>query len=198
MILNFNHLRNRGIWSLPCPIKDMAQKLQFGPKDTAQIHALGLTRSSRSRPSIELQHSLASRIAAISPSVDLIMRFVAKFRKVDGSEAGIEMALHEALANAVVHGNREDSDKLVEIACHCSIDGEVSITVRDQGQGFDSDAIPDPTAPENQMSNHGRGIYIMRALMDEISFDEGGVVVRMRKKANASADQHSRIGRNQK
>jgi anti-sigma regulatory factor (Ser/Thr protein kinase) len=198
MTLNFNHLRNSGIWSLPCPIKDVTQKLQFEPKDTAQTHALGLTRSSRFRPSIELQHSLASQVAAISPSVELVMRFVAKFRKVDGSEAGIEMALHEALANAVVHGNREDSDKLVEIACRCSIDGEVSITVRDQGQGFDSDAIPDPTAPENQMSNHGRGIYIMRASMDEINFEEGGVVVRMRKKANAAADQHSRIRRNQK
>jgi serine/threonine-protein kinase RsbW len=108
------------------------------------------------------------------------------------------MALHEALANAVVHGNQEDSDKLVEIACHCSIDGEVSITVRDHGAGFDSHAIPDPTAPENQMSNHGRGIYIMRASMDEINFEEGGVVVRMRKKANAAADQRSRTRRNQK
>ena len=187
---------------MPCLRKGMAQKLQFGPKDMAQTHALGLARSSRSRPFIELQHSLPSQVAAISPSVALVMRFVAILRKVDGSEAGIEMALHEALVNAVVHGNQEDPNKLVEIACRCSMDGEVSITVRDQGQGFDCRAIPDPTAPENQMSTHGRGIYIMRASMDEVYFDEGGAVVRMRKKPNAgpeaAVNQHSRIRRNQK
>lgn len=202
MILNFNHLRKTGIWHVPCPTKGMAPKLQFGPKDMAQTHALGLVRRPRSRPSIELQHSLPSQIDAISPSVELVMRFVAKFRKVDGSEAGIEMALHEALVNAVVHGNQEDPNKLVEIACRCSIDGEVSITVRDQGQGFDCRAIPDPTAPENQMSTHGRGIYIMRASMDEVHFDEGGAVVRMQKEPNAGSaaaiNQHSRIRRNQK
>lgn len=176
----------------------MAQKFQFGPKGMGKTHLLSLARSSRSRPSIELQHSLPSQIAAIAPSVELVMRFVAKFRKADGSEAGIEMALHEALANAVVHGNQEDPAKPVEIACRCSIDGEVSITVRDQGQGFDSSSIPDPTAPENQLSAHGRGIYLMQASMDEVHFDEGGVVVRMRKKANAgrTEDQGSQIRRN--
>jgi len=202
MILNFNHLRKIGIWYLLCRIQGMAQKLQFGPKERARTHTLGFTRSTRSRPSIELQHSLPSQIAAISPSVELVMRFVAKFRKADGSEAGIEMALREALANAVVHGNQEDPNKVVEIACRCSIDGEVSVTVRDQGQGFNSRAIPDPTAPENQMSTHGSGICIMRASMDEVNFDEGGVVVRMRKAPNAgsaaAAEQHSRIRRTQK
>ena len=167
-----------------------------------QTRALDLARRSRSRPSIELQHSFPSQIAAISPSVDLIMRFVAKFRKIDGSEAGIEMALHEALANAVVHGNQEDPNKLVEIACRCSIDGEVSITVRDQGPGFDSRSIPDPTDPENQMSAHGRGIYLMRASMDHVHFEQGGAVVHMHKQPNAGSsaavNQDSRIRRNQK
>ena len=168
----------------------------------AQTHALGLARSSRSRPSIELQHSLPSQVDAISPCVELVMRFVATFRNVDGSEAGVEMALHEALVNAVVHGNQEDPNKLVEIACRCSIDGEVSITVRDQGQGFDSRAIPDPTDAENLMSTHGRGIYLMRTSMDQVYFDEGGAVVRMRKKPNAgpeaAVNQHYRTRRNQK
>jgi serine/threonine-protein kinase RsbW len=115
----------------------------------------------------------------------MVMSFVSKFRKVDGSEANIEMALHEALTNAVVHGSHEDPNKRVHVICRCSIDGEVSITVRDQGQGFDSRGITDPTTPENLLSPHGRGIYLMHTLMDEVSFDEGGVVVRMRKRANA-------------
>jgi serine/threonine-protein kinase RsbW len=101
----------------------------------------------------------------------------------------------------VVHGNREDPNKYVYVVCRCNIDGEVSITVRDQGQGFDGASIPDPTAPENRMRTHGRGIYVMRALMDEVAFDQGGVVVRTRKKPNSgssAADQRSRIRRNQK
>lgn len=156
--------------------RGMAQKFQIG-----QPQARALARRSSSRPFVELQHSLPGQITAISPSVDMVMRFVAKFRKVDGSEANIEMALHEALTNAVVHGSREDPNKRVYVLCRCNIDGEVSITVRDQGQGFDSRRITDPTTPENLLSTHGRGIYLMRELMDEVSFDEGGVVVRMRK-----------------
>ena len=95
--------------------------------------------------------------------------------------------MHEALANAVVHGNQMDPNKLVCVACRCYPDGEVSITIRDQGQGFDSSSIPDPTATENQLSAHGRGIYLMQASMDEVDFDEGGVVVFMRKKPNAGS-----------
>ena len=165
---------------------DMTRKSQTWPTYMTPAQALDpAARTSSSRPAIELHHSLPSQIAAIAPSIDLVMRFVSKFRSPDGSEANIEMALHEALANAVVHGNREDRNKQVHVICRCNIDGEVSVTIRDQGQGFDSRALADPTAPENLFCTHGRGIYLMRALMDEVSFDEGGVVVRMRKDSNA-------------
>jgi serine/threonine-protein kinase RsbW len=107
--------------------------------------------------------------------------------------------VHEALANAVIHGNQLDPNKRVCVACRCYTDGEVSIAIRDQGRGFDSGSIPDPTAPENQLSSHGRGIYLMRASMDEVHFDEGGLVVRMRKKPNAGAAEGQRfeVRRNQ-
>ncbi len=58
---------------------------------------------------------------------------------------------------------------------------EVSIAVKDEGRGFDLNKMPDPTAPENIGSVRGRGIYLMKALMDEVRFEEGGVVVHMRK-----------------
>ena len=169
-----------------CPILSMSRKFQTRSKDMSQTQMrVRSPRTSLSRPSIELQHSLRSEIGAISPCVELVMNFVSKFRKLDGSEANIEMALHEALANAVVHGNHEDPNKRVDVVCHCCIDGEVWLTIRDQGQGFDSSAVPDPTAPENLLSTHGRGIYFMQASMDEVHFEEGGAVVRMRKKPNA-------------
>jgi serine/threonine-protein kinase RsbW len=83
--------------------------------------------------------------------------------------------------NAIIHGNKEDPHKHVYVTIFCGTDGEVAMTIRDEGAGFDSNSVPDPTAPEHRMSTHGRGIYLMRALMDEVSFEEDGTVVFMRK-----------------
>jgi serine/threonine-protein kinase RsbW len=105
------------------------------------------------------------------------------FRKcgcVSEGESEVEIALREALANAIIHGNHENSGKHVHIRCRCE-PTEISIAVKDEGRGFDIEKIADPTAPENQGSIHGRGIYLMKALMDEVRFEEDGVVVHMRK-----------------
>ena len=141
----------------------------------------------RSVPFAELRQSLASQVALISPFVDQLMRFIAKRRNKEDSELDIEMALREALANAIVHGNQEDPHKRVYVTCRCTTDGEVSITVQDEGQGFNGNALPDPTTPENRLVKHGRGIYLMKALMDEVRFEQGGAVVYMRKKPNAGS-----------
>jgi serine/threonine-protein kinase RsbW len=135
---------------------------------------------------VELRQSLPSRIAVISPCVDQLMRFIARFRNSDGSELDVEMALREALANAIVHGNQQDPRKSVYVACRCTADGEVSVTVEDEGQGFDADSLVDPTAQENRLLTHGRGIYLMKTLMDEVCFEQAGVVVHMHKASNAS------------
>jgi serine/threonine-protein kinase RsbW len=139
----------------------------------------------RSVPFVELRQSLPSRIAVISPCVDQLMLFIARFRTPEGSELNIETALHEALANAIVHGNQEDPRKFVGVACRCTTDGEVSLTVQDEGQGFDTAAVLDPTTPENRLLPHGRGIYLMKTLMDDVCFEQGGAVVFMRKASNA-------------
>jgi serine/threonine-protein kinase RsbW len=139
---------------------------------------------------IEWQHSLPSRVAAISPYIDQLMRFIKGFMNklgaVEGSEKDIEMALHEALANAVIHGNHQDPRKRIYISCRCQLDREVLITVRDEGNGFDGPAIPDPTDPDRRLLPNGRGIYLIRALMDEVSFEEHGNVLHMRKKFPAA------------
>ena len=143
------------------------------------------TDVSSSAPFVELHHSFASRAAAISPSVDRLMKFIrffmGNYRTAQESEDEIEIALHEALANAVVHGNHEDHHKQVHVTCRCSLDGEVLITVRDEGEGFDSGAVPDPTEPKRRLLTYGRGLHIIRAIMDEVSFEDNGTVVRMRK-----------------
>ena len=149
-----------------------------------------LPRNGHSAPFVELRQSLPSKVAAVSPFTEQLMRFILNFRMRDGNETDIEMALLEALANAVIHGNGDNSCKSVYVTCRCYMDGEVAITVRDEGQGFDPKVLVDPTCRDNLLITHGRGIYLMKTLMDEVSFEEGGAVVMMRKKANAnSADQ---------
>ena len=151
----------------------------------AQTESLSLLpRTAHSTPFVELRQSLSSQVAIVSPFVDQLMRFILKFRSADGTEIDIEMALLEALANAVIHGNGDNSGKRIYVSCRCYMDGEVSITVRDEGKGFDSISVADPTLLENRLFTHGRGIYLMKTLMDEVSFEEGGSVVRMRKNSN--------------
>jgi len=99
---------------------------------------------------------------------------------VSQGESDVEIALREALANAIIHGNHENPRSHVYVRFRCK-SHEVSIAVKDEGRGFDLNKMPDPTAPENIGSVRGRGIYLMKALMDEVRFEESGVVVHMRK-----------------
>jgi serine/threonine-protein kinase RsbW len=109
------------------------------------------------------------------------MRLIEGSRCVIGEEPAVELALWEALSNAVVHGNRMDGHKLVQVRCRCDLGNGVSLVVNDQGQGFDPNAVPNPLSAENLSANHGRGIWLMKVAMDEVSFERGGTEVHMRK-----------------
>jgi len=145
-----------------------------------------LPQSPHSSQFIELEQSLQTRVEHISPFAEQLMQFIKPLTQScrdDNVSLDIEIALREALANAVIHGNRNTPHKRVRVTCRCSVDGEISITVRDEGRGFDSSAVPDPTTDRNNfLLSHGRGIRLMTALMDEVSFEENGTVVRMRKR----------------
>jgi serine/threonine-protein kinase RsbW len=94
------------------------------------------------------------------------------------------MAVREAVTNAVLHGNRQDESKPVEVSFK-STPGAIEITVRDRGRGFDTGSVPDPTDPENLLKTNGRGLLFMRTFMDEVQWSrhpEGGTTVRMLKK----------------
>jgi serine/threonine-protein kinase RsbW len=132
-------------------------------------------------PFFQIEAWMPSEIKAISPLVDRLMRLIEGSRCVAGEEPAVELALDEALDNAVVHGNRMDRHKLVQVLCRCEPGNGISVVVKDQGQGFDPGAVPDPTAHENIDREHGRGIWLMKSVMDEVSFERGGTEVRMRK-----------------
>jgi serine/threonine-protein kinase RsbW len=131
---------------------------------------------------IALEWFLPNEVTAISPFVDKLMLLFRNCGCVAEGVSDVEIALREALANAMVHGNHEDRRKHVHVTCRCEPD-EVSIAVKDEGNGFDIHNVPDPTAPENIGSVHGRGIHVMKALMDHVCFEDGGAVVHMKKSA---------------
>ncbi|HEX2078142.1 MAG TPA: ATP-binding protein [Longimicrobium sp.] len=84
----------------------------------------------------------------------------------------------EALANAMIYGNGSDPDKRVRVEVELSSDA-VALEVRDEGEGFDASVVPDPTLPENLEGTGGRGIFLIRELMDEVRYDPPGNCVRM-------------------
>ena len=133
------------------------------------------------RSLLEIEAWMPSEIKAISPLVNRLLRLIEGSRCVAGNEPAVELALQEALSNAVVHGNGMDAHKLVQVRCQCELGKGVSIVVTDQGQGFDPKAVPDPLAVERLEEEQGRGVHLMKLAMDEVSFRRGGSEVHMRK-----------------
>jgi len=142
---------------------------------------------------LEIDAWMPSEIKAISPLVERLMRLIEGSHCITGEEPAVELALREALNNAVVHGNRLDAHKLVHVRCRCRVGEGVSLIVSDQGQGFDPSAVPDPLAVENLDLEHGRGIHIMKLAMDEVSFERRGTEVHLCKRAarNLGTDMRS-------
>ena len=141
-------------------------------------------------PGMELSTSMQSTVNAISPLVDKLMMVIKGCRCIAEQEEEVEVALREALANAVLHGNHQDAGKRVHIRCRIQFDGELSIVVKDEGSGFDPTNLPDPIDIANIRSSHGRGIYLMRALMDDVRFEHGGTEVHMRKNLSRRNGNH--------
>ena len=100
-----------------------------------------------------------------------------------GDVDGIGLAVHEALANAIIHGNDSDPEKPVDISVAVNANCDLLITIRDSGSGFDPSRVPDPTVGDSLLASHGRGTFFMQKLMDRVDFRFGqGTEVRMRRR----------------
>jgi len=132
--------------------------------------------------SLRVRVTLAADRKAVDPVVAQVMSSVREMKCADGKEEAIELALHEALANAVVHGAREDPSKTVECLVACDEQRGILIIVRDPGPGFDPQNIPACTVGENLFSNHGRGIFLINQLMDKVEFHKNGTEIHMVKR----------------
>jgi serine/threonine-protein kinase RsbW len=128
--------------------------------------------------------TLPSRIESVEEAAQETERFARDNGVGEESIVAIDMAVREAMANAVKHGNKLDESKLVEVTLDKD-PAEFRIVVRDFGAGFSADEVPDPTNPENLLKASGRGILFMRTFMDEVEWSEppgGGIAVKMLKK----------------
>jgi serine/threonine-protein kinase RsbW len=131
---------------------------------------------------LRVRVTLAAERASVGPVVEQVMESIRQMKCVDGKEDAIELSLQEALANAVIHGAKEDSSKVVECLVACDEERGILIIVRDPGEGFDPTAIPSCTVGENLYSSHGRGIFLINQLMDEVKFRKNGTEIHMVKR----------------
>ena len=130
---------------------------------------------------LRFEVSIPAHVHAITPVVDGVMKIAREMECAKGKEAAIETALREALANAIVHGAKNDHTKYVQCCVACDESRGMLIIVRDPGGGFDPASLPSPTLGQNIFSEHGRGIYMINQLMDEVRYERGGTEIHMRK-----------------
>jgi len=130
----------------------------------------------------KLQVTVAADKAAVDSVVQRIMQSIREKDCAGDKEPAIELALSEALANAVIHGAKSDPSKVVECDVACDQNRSLLIVVLDPGEGFDPAKIPSPVMGQNIYSGHGRGVYLITQLMDEVKFLKNGTEIHMIKR----------------
>lgn len=138
------------------------------------------------------QHLIRLEIPSSFHLLDLVQALSDRMSAIAGldedSTHWVSVSVRESVINAVKHGNREDPEKHVTVEFTLAPranPGEFSVTVLDEGEGFDFQEVEDPLAPENLLKSSGRGIFFMRNFMDDVAITrrpEGGMSVRMVKK----------------
>jgi serine/threonine-protein kinase RsbW len=136
---------------------------------------------------VKVDLTISADANAITPVVGRVMRVVTEMGCAAGREFEIELALREALANAIEHGSGNDPSKQVECCVACDHARGMLIVVRDPGPGFDPSQIPSPIVGQALFSTGGRGIYLINQLMDEVRYEKGGTEIHMRTKPPAPA-----------
>lgn len=133
---------------------------------------------------LQIKVSISSRFENID-LVDVVMEAAMRHFGFDAETVErLGLAIREAVANGVRHGNKQEPTKKVELTCDLKQD-VMALRITDEGSGFDVEAIPDPLAADNLFNPSGRGILLMRAFMDEVDFkfdENGGTLVTLKKR----------------
>ena len=129
---------------------------------------------------LRIVETFAAKVENIEPMVRRVTDLARELHCDEGKDMEIGLALQEALANAIVHGCQSDPSKTVTCQVEFPQPAEMAIMVRDSGPGFELKDVPDPLSPEGLESTHGRGIRLIRGLMDEVHYEAGGTELHMR------------------
>ncbi|MFQ5664021.1 MAG: ATP-binding protein [Terriglobia bacterium] len=133
-------------------------------------------------PAIALQRTVPARPEATEGALQDVIVALRAVNRACGDHDEIRLALREALNNAVRHGSGLDPLKHIHVTCRFDPEEGLWLVVRDEGLGFDPETIPDPTTAENLERCSGRGLYMIRKLMDEVQFHDGGREIHMRRR----------------
>ncbi len=128
---------------------------------------------------VKLDMTLPADIGTVPVVMRRIMSIIGEMGCAVGREFEIELALNEALVNAIQHGSAHDPAKKIQCCVACDQARGMLIVVRDAGPGFDPASIPNPVMGRNVFSTHGRGIYLINQLVDEVRFEKGGTEIHM-------------------
>ena len=116
-------------------------------------------------------------IPSLIENIKIIESFIdnakESFEIKDDIYGNIMISVTECISNAIIHGNQNDKNKLVHLELHVEND-TLKFTIEDEGIGFDSNELKDPTAPENIEKAGGRGIFLIKHLSDDVKFEENG------------------------
>lgn len=130
----------------------------------------------------QYMNTISIQVPSIAENIRMIESFIdnakERFQLDDDIYGNIMIAVTEAVNNAIKHGNAQDKAKNVSLSLSLD-DSMIRFVVKDEGQGFDYENLPDPTAPENIEKLGGRGIFLMKHLSDEVDFKEKGRVVEL-------------------
>ena len=121
--------------------------------------------------------SIKISIPSIIENIKIIESFIDNAREDfeinDDIYGNIMISVTECISNAIIHGNKSDKNKLLHVELRIE-DDQLNFTVKDEGEGFDSSSLADPTEPENIEKTGGRGIFLMKHLSDEVKFEDSG------------------------
>jgi serine/threonine-protein kinase RsbW len=135
-----------------------------------------------------IELSIDSKLEFLDLVGSVTKSVLAKMGFEEENAGWIELAVHEAVINAIKHGNKHAPDKQVDVKFEVEQE-RLMVSVRDHGEGFDPSMLPDPLDPSNLLNPSGRGIFYMRTFMDEVDYSmhpEGGSLVRMTKYKRSS------------
>jgi serine/threonine-protein kinase RsbW len=129
--------------------------------------------------------TISSTFDALEKAVDELVELAREVKCNEKHLEQVELALREALTNAIIHGNRQDPNKKVMVRCFCQPHRGLLVSVDDEGSGFDPKQVPDPTQAERLLETHGRGLFLMRRLVDRVRISRSGRRVTLVKRLRA-------------